>query len=164
MDKENIKKIRQSIKQGDINEFKKLLAEHPELLEVYTPFGTWLQVAAAHGKYDIAKYLIGLGVDVNKCFGISDGGPINNAAFNGYVDIVEMLYENGAILDISTASANPLFAAIYNGHFDVVKYIVEKGIDIKATYEIGDIKECDAYEYARQYGQTEIANYLKSLL
>ena len=164
MDKNDYKIMKAAIKHGDILEISKILAERPNLINEITPFGSWLQVAATEGKYDVAKYLIDIGIDVNESSDIIGSCAIKDAAYEGFLDIVELLYEHGAILDISTATKNPLLAAIPDGHFDVVKYLVEKGIDIKATYEIGDIKECDAYEYARQYGQTEIANYLKSLL
>lgn len=81
--------------------------------------------------------------------------------YSGHLEVVKLLVQNGAILDVSTAAKNPLFAAIYNGHFDIVKFLVEKGIDYKASYKIGSIENCDAYEYARQYGRKEIAEYLK---
>lgn len=36
-----------------------------------------------------------------------------------------------------------------------------KGIDISIRYTGESIKNMDAYEYAREFGQTEIAEYLK---
>lgn len=164
MDKNDYKIIKSSIKKGEIIEIKKILEEKPDLINEITPFGSWLQIAAMYGQFEIAQYLIDKNIDINKCGGVLDGGPLAEACSKGHLNIIKLLLEKGANIDVSTSSANPLFAAIYNGHFDVVKFLVEKGIDIKATYEIGDIKECGAYEYARQYGQTEIANYLKSLL
>ena len=83
------------------------------------------------------------------------------AAFNGNLDILKLLYENGAIFDEESFEGNPLFAAIYNGHFEVVKFLVDKGINLDVHYAVGDFDAIDAYEYARQYGRTEISNYLK---
>ena len=163
MDKELIKNMRQAIKQGDIIATKNMLENNEELLDTATPFGTWLQVAAAHGQMEIVRFLIECGMDINESAGISEGGPIKNAAFNGHLDIVKLLYEHGAVLDVREATKNPLFAAIYNGHLDVVRFLVEKGINLKAYYAIGDLEKVDAYEYAKQYGQTEIANYLKKI-
>ena len=65
------------------------------------------------------------------------------------------------LLDAGTFEANPLFSAIYNNHFDVAKYLIDNGIDLKAAYAIGELDNCDALEYARQYGRTEIADYIK---
>ena len=62
---------------------------------------------------------------------------------------------------MSEATKNPLFAAIYGGYYEVAKYLIDNGIDITAKYHIGKLENVDAYEYARQFGQTEIANYLK---
>lgn len=161
MDKEIIKSMRQAIKQGDLVSVKKMLEDDKELIDAITPFGTWLQVASTQGKLDIVKYLLECGMDVNRSGGMSDGGPIKSAAFKGYLDIVKLLYENGAVLEVSEATKNPLFAAIYNGHIDVVRFLVENGIELEVYYAMGDLEKVDAYEYARQYGQTEIANYLK---
>ncbi len=164
MNKEDIKKTRELIKQGDIESVMILVENDNDLLFTETPFGTWLEVASALNRIELVKYFIGCGIDINKCCGISNGGPIESAAFKGNLDIVKILYENGAVLDVSTAEKNPLFSAIYNNHVEVAKFLVENGIDISASYAIGDIESCDVYEYARQYGRTEIAAYLKEKL
>ena len=75
--------------------------------------------------------------------------------------VVRYLIESGAELDVSLAKRNPLFGAIYGGHQEVVKYLVQKGIDVSIRYTGENIKNMNAYEYAREFGQTEIAEYLK---
>lgn len=159
--KEEKQKVRQIIKQGDIESLKIMISNNKELLYAETAFGTWLEVASAQGQTEIVKFFIGAGIDVNKSAGVTNGSPIESASFRGYLNIVKILYESGARLDVSDFDRNPLFAAIYNNHFDVVRFLVEKGIDLSASYAIGDLDVCDAYEYARQYGRTEIAEYLK---
>lgn len=161
MDKEILKEMRRAIINNDIKIVKDLIDKYQGLLDEVTPCGTFLQDAVNYGQKRVAEYLIECGIDINKHAGAGNVTAITDAAFEGNLDIVELLYNHGAILDVSTFARNPLFAAIYNNHFDVVKFLVEKGIDIKASYPIGDIDNCDAYEYARQYGRTEIANYLK---
>ena len=161
MDKELIKNMRQAIKSNEIDTVKQLIDNNDGLLDAVTVFGTFLHDASTYGMYDIAKYLVDRGIDVNKRGGGRDSSALTSAAFKGYKNIVELLYENGANLDISSFERNPLFAAIYNGHFDVVKFLVEKGIDLNVCYAVGDFDKIDAYEYARQYGQTEIADYLQ---
>jgi ankyrin repeat protein len=161
MDKEIVKKMRQAIKNNNLMYIKSVIDNNNELVDYVTIWGTWLHDASRYGMYDVVKYLIEKGANVNVKGGNRNAGPLTNAAFKGHKDIIELLLENGAILDTSDFDVNPLFAAIYNGHIDVVKYLVENGIDLDASYDIGSLKDVDAYEYARQYGQTEIANYLK---
>ncbi|AOZ96923.1 ankyrin repeat domain-containing protein [Butyrivibrio hungatei] len=164
MEKEKIIEMRKAIKQKNIDVIRKMILDDSSLLNQVTPFGTFLHDAVSFGTIDIVKYFISCGIDVNKHGGPRDSGALTDAAFEGKIEIVKLLYENGAALDTSNFDRNPLFAAIYNDHFEVAKYLVEKGIDIKACYEVGSIKQCDACEYARQYGRTEIYNYLKNVL
>ena len=161
MNKEILREMQPAIEDNELNRVKALVEKNEGILKEKTPFGTFLHDAASEGTLDIAKYLIECGVDVNEKGGARDGSAITEASFEGYFDIVKLLMDNGALLDTSTFARNPLFAAIYNNHFDIVKALVEKGIDISVSYAIGDIESCDAYEYARQYGRTEIAEYLK---
>ncbi|PEK56578.1 ankyrin repeat domain-containing protein, partial [Bacillus pseudomycoides] len=83
------------------------------------------------------------------------------AAGAGHLEIVKYLIETGAELDVSLAKRNPLFGAIYGGYKEVAEFLVEKGIDISIRYTGENIKNMNAYEYAREFGQTEIAEYLK---
>ena len=87
--------------------------------------------------------------------------PFKSGSRRGDLEIVKYLIETGAELDVSLANRNPLFGAIYGGHKEVVEFLVEKGIDISIRYTGESIKNLDAYEYAREFGQTEIAEYLK---
>ncbi|PEA24132.1 hypothetical protein CN923_28325 [Bacillus cereus] len=162
MDKKSVNKaIRNAIKIGDINEVKRLIGDNPESLHLMTPFGTWLHVAAKKGHFGIVEYLIHKGIDVNTKGDIFDASPLRLAAGAGHLEIVKFLIETGAELDVSLAKRNPLFGAIYGGHKEVAEFLVEKGIDISIRYIGENIKNMDAYEYAREFGQTEIVEYLK---
>lgn len=161
MNKELIKEMRQAIKKNVLDTIKYLIDNNEGLLDVVTAFGTFLHDASTFGMYDVAKYFVECGIDINRKGGVCDSSALTIAAFKGYKNIVELLCENGAHLDVSSFDRNPLFAAIYNGHIDVVRFLVEKGIALKEYYAIGDLEKVDAYEYARQYGQIEITNYLK---
>ena len=164
MNKEVIKSMREAIKKDDLNLVKELLKTNDDLLDIDTPFGSWLHVAADYGKIEIAKYLIYAGIDVNRKGGISGGNPIRSAARHGYLDMIDLLYQSGTKLEVCAATQNPLFGAICNGHYEVAKFLIDKGIDITASYSIGKLENVDAYEYARQFGQLEIADYIKEKL
>ena len=162
MEREMIKEMRKAIKNNEIESVKIMILNNEGILDVITPFGTFLHDAAMYGMYDVAKYLIECGIDVNRKGGARDSSALTVAAFKGHRNIVELLFKCGTELDVSSFDRNPLFAAIYNGHFDVVRFLIEHGIDQKVSYIVGDLERVDAYEYARQYGQKEIAEYLKN--
>lgn len=131
-----------------------------ELMNMVTTFGTWLHVAATHGKLEIVKRLIDLGADINRRGGVFGGGAINVAASEGHIDIVRCLLSSGAEIDVSEPERNPLFAAIRGGHIDIVKLLIEHGIDIHVKYTGDSMKNMDALAFAHEQGQKEIANLL----
>jgi len=159
--KSSNKAIRNAIKLGDIIGVKKLIGSDTEVLNTITAFGTWLHVAAKNGQLEIVQYLIQKGIDIDVKGGTFDASALNLAAGSGYIEIVKYLIEAGAELDATLAKRNPLFGAIYGGHKEVVEFLVEKGIYITIRYTGENSKNMNAYEYAREFGQTEIAEYLK---
>ncbi|WP_154991234.1 ankyrin repeat domain-containing protein [Priestia megaterium] len=150
------KAIRGAIKGGHLNKVRDLLEKEPEMLTWVTPFGTWLHVATAHGHLEIVQYLIRAGIDVN-----AQEGTFSTNALERAAAIAKYLINHNIELDISEPDRNPLFAAIYNGHFEMVKLLVENHINISITYFGENMKEMDAYTFALERGQTEMAEYLK---
>ena len=158
------KAIRNAIKLGDINKVKQLIGSDKEVLNTMTSFGTWLHVAAKKGRHEIVKYLVEKGVDIDARGGTFDASALNLTAGAGHLEIVKYLIEAGAELDVTLAKRNPLFGAIYGGHKKVVEFLVEQGIDISIRYNGESFKSMDASEYARELGQSEVAEYLKGKL
>ncbi|MED3757612.1 ankyrin repeat domain-containing protein [Peribacillus frigoritolerans] len=162
MDKTQIAKgIRDAIKSGKLDTVRDLLEKEPEMLTWITPFGTWLHIAAAHGHLEIIEYLINAGIDTNAQGGTFSTNALERAATKGHLDIVEYLINQNVEMDTSEPDRNPLFAAIYGGHFEIVKLLVENNIDISIKYSGDNMKDMDAYTFAIERGQTEIAEYLK---
>ncbi|KAA0777210.1 ankyrin repeat domain-containing protein [Bacillus sp. AR2-1] len=152
--------IRNAIKNGDINKVKHLIGNDTKIINVKTSFGTWLHIASKKGNLDIVKFLVQEGIDIDARGGTFDSSALNLAAGSGNLDIVKYLVRAGAELDVSLAKRNPLFGAIYGGHKNVVEFLVEKGIDISIRYTGENIKNMNAYDYAMEFGQIEIAEYL----
>ncbi|QCB62657.1 hypothetical protein EJB00_03440 [Wolbachia endosymbiont of Drosophila mauritiana] len=93
--------------------------------------GTALDMAAQLGHLEIVKLLKEKHASV---LGNASFTPLHLAAEGGYLDVVEYLVKEGAILDVKDYRKNtPLHLAAKNNHLDVVKYLVEKGakVDIK---------------------------------
>ena len=103
------KEIRTAIKQNNVEKVVELIGSDMELLNMVTTFGTWLHVAATHGKLVIVKRLIELGADINRRRGVFGGGAIDVAASEGHIDIVRCLLSSGAEIDVSEPERNPLF-------------------------------------------------------
>jgi ankyrin repeat protein len=162
-DKQVATEIRIAIKQGDKQNVASLIGSNKHIRDMSTPFGTWLHIAAAHGKMEIARLLIDLGANVNANGGIANGSALNLAASSGNLEIVKCLLVAGATLDVSEPERNPLFSAIYGGHFETVKFLIEAGIDFRASYTGASMCNMNALAFARERGQTEIADYLAKL-
>ncbi|MBK5506076.1 ankyrin repeat domain-containing protein [Bacillus sp. TH12] len=154
-------KIYDFIKNGDIEQAKEIIITDKSLLDFVTPYGTWLHVSARAGELDMIKFLVESGLDINLNEGVPKSAPIAHAASEGEIGIVEYLFDNGAILDVSDPNRNPLFAAIYGGHLDIVKFLIKNGLDINIKYTEKTMKDMGAYEFAIERGQTEIAEYFK---
>lgn len=160
---EAYKRIRKAIKNGDVDEAIRLLSEDESLLYLDTPFGTWLHMAAAHGRLDIVRWLILHGIDVNVRGATIEGRPLDEAASNGHIDIVKFLIDSGATLDVRDSVRNPLFAAIVGGlsdsHTEIAKFLIDSGIDTSKRYP--NLDNMDALEFAREWGRSDIVKLLE---
>lgn len=155
------KEIRTAIKQDNVDKVVELIGSDMKLMNVMMePFGTFLHVAATHGKLEIVKKLIELGADINRRGAILGGGAINEAASDGHIEIVSYLLSCGAELDVSEPERNPLFSAIRGGHVEIAKLLIENGIDIHVKYTGESMKNMDALAFAHEYGQVEIIELL----
>ncbi|MBJ8030056.1 ankyrin repeat domain-containing protein [Bacillus cereus group sp. N21] len=162
MDKTQVAKdIRGAIKRGQLDTLRDLLEKDSEMLTWMTPFGTWLHVAVTHGYIEIIEYLIHAGIDIHAQGGTFSTNALERAATKGHLEIAEYLINHNIEIDTSEPDRNPLFAAIYGGHFEIVKLLVENNIDISIKYSGDNMKDMDAYAFAIERGQTEIAEYLK---
>ncbi|MFU1992785.1 hypothetical protein CN918_03905 [Priestia megaterium] len=163
MDNKQIaKEIRSAIKKSDIEKVVELIGSDAERLNMMTPFGTWLHVAASRGELDIVKKLIELGANVNVLGGVYGGGALNEAASAGHIDIVRYLLSCGADMDVSDPERNPLFGAISNGHANIAELLIESGIDTNVTYSGESMREVGALTFAKEQGQKEIVKLLES--
>jgi ankyrin repeat protein len=89
---------------------------------------------------DECKSLINAGADVNKPN--RDGFlPLQLAAFNGNTDIVNLLVDAGARVNMhpeyAIKSESPLHYAAFEGHIDVVKLLIDAGAFIDAKNKLG---------------------------
>lgn len=132
-----------------------LVGDDKSRLHIMTPLGTWLHMAASLGKLKIVKELVSRGADMNCIGGVLRGGPLNEAARSGHVEVARFLLSCGAELDVTEPLRNPLFSAIKAGQIDLVKLLVERGADIHIKYITRT-----PFSYAKECGRPEIAQFL----
>ena len=72
--------------------------------------------------------------------------PLYHAVNNGNLEIVKLLVENGADVNVkNVVGQTPLHEAARCGYFEIVKYLIDKGADINAY----DCVERTPLDYAR---------------
>jgi ankyrin repeat protein len=158
------KEIRNAIKNGQLNKVEYLLEINPDMLTWMTPFGSWFHIAAAHGHLDIIQFLYQKGLNVNIEGGTFSTNALERAATKGNLDIVSYLINQDIKFDISEPDRNPLFAAIYGGNLEIVKLLIENDINIYIKYSGENMKDMNAYKFALERGENEIAEYIKQMM
>lgn len=136
-----------------------LLYNHPEAVNDYAEDGfTPLGLACYFGQFEVARYLVLKGADVNQP---SNNGfhvfPIHSAAAGDYTDIARMLIDNGAKVNVKQqAGATPLHSAAQNGNLELLIMLLEHGAETNTRMEGGRLPA----DLAREKGFTEIAEIL----
>ena len=156
------KRIRDAIKSGDDSGAITLLTQNPDQLVAVTVFGTWMHVAATHGRMRVLEHLVRAGADVNARGGILGGTALNEAASYGHLPIVQYLLSVGAKMETREPQGNPLFSATHGGHADIVRLLLQCGLDPSIRYTGPTMRDMDATAFARERGQTEIVRILES--
>jgi ankyrin repeat protein len=152
-----------AVDSGDMEAFARLLRDHPEHVWDRQPgYTRWLFAAADAGQLPILELLVAAGADVNapKASGAPEG-VIDAAAGAGHLEVVHWLLDQGAIINHSVGVEKRCFAltnAAFQGRLEVVKLLVERGAWINCVWA-----ESTPLAHAIGYGETEVADYLRSV-
>lgn len=136
-----------------------LITTQPDKINDYADDGfTALGLACYFGQYDVARYLVLKGADVNMP---SKNGfnvyPIHSAAAGNYTDILRLLIESGAQVNVKQqAGSTPLHAAAQYGNLDMLIILLESGAEVNVRMEGGKLPA----DLARDKGYNEIAEIL----
>lgn len=108
----------ESLKQGDIAEFERLLDEHPDLVNARGTNGnTLLNLSGSLRQMSGVEALLARGADVNLA---NEKGwmPLHQAAYSNQVCLVDTLLAAGAIPDVVgyADGGTPLIVALFWGH------------------------------------------------
>ncbi|XP_065200687.1 protein fem-1 homolog CG6966 isoform X2 [Planococcus citri] len=85
---------------------------------------TCLMIACYKGHFHIAKYLLSLHADVNRK-SVKGNTALHDCAESGNLDILKLLIDNGAQMDVDAYGMTPLLAASVTGHTAIVEYIID---------------------------------------
>ncbi len=144
---------------GKFDVVANLVYAHPEAINFYAEDGfTPLGLACYFGHYEIARYLVLKGADVNLP---SNNGfrvfPLHSAVAGNYTTIARMLIENNAKVNVKQqAGATALHSAAQNGNIDLLIMLLEHGADVNIRMEGGKLPA----DLAREKGFEEIAEAL----
>jgi ankyrin repeat protein len=136
-----------------------LVFNHPDALNDYADDGfTPLGLACYFGHFEVARYLVLKGADVNLP---SNNGfnvyPLQSATAGNYTDIARMLVENGAQVNVKQqAGSTPLHSAAQNGNLALLILLLENGAQTDVRMEGGKLPA----DLAREKGFDEIAEIL----
>lgn len=136
-----------------------LVYTYPDAVNYYAEDGfTPLGLACYFGQYEIARYLILKGADVNLP---SNNGfhvyPIHSAVAGNYNDIAALLVEAGANINVKQqAGATPLHSAAQNGNIDMLILLLEAGAEVNVRMEGGKLPA----DLAREKGFIQVAEAL----
>lgn len=136
-----------------------LLYSSPESVHEYNADGfTPLALACYFGHYEVARYLVLKGADINQPLNNgSDIRPIHLAVAANHLDIVRMLIEHDVQINVQHNNGiTPLHYAAKHGDPDMLIALLEHGADITLTMEDGLL----AADLARENGYEEIAEIL----
>ncbi|ORY27424.1 ankyrin [Neocallimastix californiae] len=87
-------------------------------------------IACQFNKFEIAKYLLESGIDINDKT-IYEANALILAAHSKNIELIKYLVSNGVdVYQTTTYGHNALFASVMVQSLDLVQYFVEKGIDI----------------------------------
>ncbi len=144
---------------GKFDVVANLVYAHPEAINFYAEDGfTSLGLACYFGHYEIARYLVLKGADVNLP---SNNGfkvfPLHSAVAGNFTQIARMLIENNAKVNVKQqAGATALHSAAQNGNIDLLIMLLEHGADVNIRMEGGKLPA----DLAREKGFEEIAEAL----
>ena len=146
---------------GDLQQTKEYYEKNKNSVNQYSIDGfTALGLACFFGHFDIIKFLIELGADLNipsnNDFNVT---PLHSACATSNFKIAELLMKNGANVNAEQqGNVTPLHSASHNGQIKLVRLLIEYGADVNAKMKDGQTP----LFMAEDKSFDEVSEYLKS--
>lgn len=150
--------IHEAAKAGDLEKIKSIIESNRSRLMVQDKYGyTALHWSAIRAQWDVVKYLVEAGADVN-AFALNENAPLHCAANHNNVAIVGLLIKKGSVVDKKNILGNtPLHVACQAGNKKVAKILVFQGAKVNGVSNEG----WTPLHYAQMSGHSEMAAQLR---
>jgi hypothetical protein len=148
---------------GDNQAICDLLDECPQMLSDVDCAASFMHAAAMMGRTDVVALLHARGVDVN----IRDSEqvpeiPLVSAAGADRSETVKWLIERGSVINHEWGGFRPICRALANAARNGNIYISRMLVEAGAVLDVLDRTDRTPLTWAIEYGQKEIADYLRS--
>lgn len=133
--------IHDAARKGNLKKVKSILTADPSQLEAEDIIGhTPLTLSAAYAHWNLFRYLIETGADVNHITR-TNATPLHCACQHDRPDMVELLFKNGGVLSLKVKDIfgeyTPMLRAVQRGSKNVIALLFEKGADPEETTKEG---------------------------
>lgn len=152
----------ESIAYGQLQGVKEAITKQADLLNQAAPDGfSPLCLAAYFAQFEVAKWLIEQGADLNQAAANpSKVAPIHAAVAANHLELVKLLLDEGAAVNLAqTQGVTPLHSAAHRGNLDMVKALVGAGANVHAKMDSGET----ALSFAEKDNHQEVVDYLNQL-
>ena len=125
---------------GDIETVKSVIGQNPDLINSFSVDGfSPLGLACFFGQFEVAKYLVEKGANVNQPsnnpFRVA---PIHSACSISNYPIAELLLKNGADVNVKQqAGVTPLHQTAHNGNLSLTQLLIDNHADVNAKMDNG---------------------------
>ncbi len=140
--------IYEAASRGNLGEVIKAAGRGSSAVNRRFPSGSTPLLAATNGgHFEVVKYLVSKGADINAFDTVYHFTPLHAAVWANKPDIVKYLVSKGASINPRTTSdETPLHLAVNSGKVDLAKYLIDSGADVNVKNADGDTLLDVAYE------------------
>jgi ankyrin repeat protein len=153
---------------GNLSEVKEAIKKDPSIVNSFSSDGfTALHLAAFFGQAEVMQYLIEKGANVNSVArNVMKVMPLHSAAAQSNVRIVELLLDQGALVNAQQEGGfTALHAAAQSGNLEMARLLLKHGADPNAKTDKGqtplDITKVEGREAGARKDRERVAVLLQ---
>ena len=157
------RELNEALQSSDLESIDRVFAARPDMREKQgrRP-ANWMHSIALHYDAPVLRHFLTIGFDANERYGPDNISALVTAARRGRADLMQILLEAGAEMDVDFSVRNPLFAAIMQNETaaECVRLLLDAGIDPAASYKSPTMNDINAMAYALWNGLPHLAELI----